>query len=123
VAKNQETWGREKARERYGADKVSPPPRTKYALGGRTAGERVEEKLFGPKKSTMPPSGASDRYVPPPAEDRRRLEEMSRAKGGKVWEGSKKDVAEDRRMAKAAGMSMKKWEKSAMDKAHDKGKK
>ncbi len=37
----------------------------------------------------------------------------------KSWEGSKKDVAEDKRMAKGAGMSMKSWEKSAADKKHD----
>jgi hypothetical protein len=41
-------------------------------------------------------------------------------KGGKV-EGSAKDVAEDKAMAKKAGMSMKEWEKSPADAKHDKG--
>lgn len=40
-------------------------------------------------------------------------------RGGKVKEGSKEDVAEDKRDAKKAGMSMKKWEKSDADKKQD----
>ena len=41
------------------------------------------------------------------------------ALGGAAFEGSKKDADEDKKIAKAAGMSMKTWEKSSMDKAHD----
>lgn len=44
----------------------------------------------------------------------------ARKKGGMV-EGSAKDVAEDKKLAKKHGMSMKEWEKSDADKAHDKG--
>lgn len=44
----------------------------------------------------------------------------ARKKGGMV-EGSAKDMAEDKKLAKKHGMSMKEWEKSPEDKAHDKG--
>jgi hypothetical protein len=48
-------------------------------------------------------------------------------KGGVVKkpapEGSAKDMREDKKFAKKAGMSMAKWEKSAADKKHDVGKK
>ena len=44
-------------------------------------------------------------------------------KGGKIsrekWEHSKRDLAEDRKLAKKYGMSLEAWEKSAMDKKHD----
>ena len=36
-----------------------------------------------------------------------------------MWEGSKKDNAQDKKLAKKAGMSMKKYESSALDKKHD----
>lgn len=44
----------------------------------------------------------------------------ARKKGGMV-EGSAKDKREDKMLAKKHGMSMKEWEKSPADKAHDKG--
>lgn len=35
------------------------------------------------------------------------------------WEGSKKDIAEDRKLAKKSGMSLRNWERSGADKKHD----
>jgi len=36
------------------------------------------------------------------------------------FEGSAKDVREDKKLAKKRGMSMKEWESSAADEKHDK---
>ena len=43
-----------------------------------------------------------------------------RKHGGKAWEGSAKDEMQDKKLAKKYGMSMEAWEKSKMDKKHDK---
>lgn len=43
-----------------------------------------------------------------------------RKHGGKAWEGSAKDEAQDKKLAKKYGMSMKEWEASSKDKKHDK---
>lgn len=42
-----------------------------------------------------------------------------RKDGGRAWEGSAKDEAQDKKLAKRHGMSMESWEKSSMDKKHD----
>jgi hypothetical protein len=46
---------------------------------------------------------------------------MKMAKGGKAekFEGSAKDMAQDKKMAKARGMTMKEWEASSADVKHD----
>lgn len=41
------------------------------------------------------------------------------AKKATKWEGSAKDEAQDKKLAKKRGVSMKKWEGSAADKKHD----
>lgn len=75
---------------------------------------------YAPEKSIRPKA----RYLDP--EEMKNQEALDRAakygqkKGGRV-EGSAKDMAEDKVMAKKHGMSMKEWEKSDADKAHDKG--
>jgi len=44
---------------------------------------------------------------------------MPRMKDGGSWEGSAKDEAQDKKLAKKRGMTMEAWEKSSMDKKHD----
>ena len=36
-----------------------------------------------------------------------------------MWEGSKEDVSQDKKLAKKRGMSMKEWEASEADTKHD----
>lgn len=72
-----------------------------------------------PAKSDLAPT-TSKRPMPNPKHEERAVPKM---KSGGMVEGSAKDMREDKAMAKKAGLSMAKWEKSAADKKHDAPKK
>lgn len=97
----------------------------KKHVGGFKAGGRAHKNIGG--------SAADAKAVTPPTEAPVSKYVSGRKTGGKVMkgheghghkpgttEGTKKDMAEDKKLAKASGMSMKDWEKSDMDKVHDK---
>ena len=88
---------------------------------------RSEERLKGIKVTPMSRASEteSSRRLPPASEAARvsgRTQPYK--KGGKIphmeWEHSKADLEQDKKLAKKHGMSMEKWEKSALDKKHDK---
>ncbi len=94
-----------------GAPKPPKPSLGKPAVAkARPSKPTVGKPAFPPKPSAVPTGmrGAAGKQM---------------FKKGGMIEGSKKDMAEDKKFAKKAGMSMKKWEKSPADKRHDAGKK
>lgn len=117
-----------KAGGRVGEKRLDKKPRAKKQYGGETLGSRIKaglNKLTGyesdaEKQMRQLKDVAKGKTSSYSDEDR---EGMSKAagykKGGKAWEGSKKDEAQDKKLAKKHGMSMTKWEKSSMDKKHD----
>ena len=74
---------------------------------------------YAPETSIRPKARAMNPEEMKNQEMLDRAAKYGQKKGGKV-EGSAKDMAEDKAMAKKRGMSMKEWEKSDADKAHDK---
>jgi hypothetical protein len=80
----------------------------------RRQGDMTRRKNGG---KTMKAGGGATSCAGPDAGGRE-----AKKKGGMV-EGSKKDVAEDKMLAKKHGMSMKEWEASPEDKKHDAPKK
>ena len=68
-----------------------------------------------PKPKPVMRSGPSPKTVSETAAYMRNV----RKYGGGAWEGSAKDEAQDKKLAKKYGMSMADWEKSKMDKKHD----
>lgn len=95
-------------------------PRIMRKKGGRVHGADSLKRLDKAPRGKAT-GGSRVGAIPTP----QKQEDMyaARSKGGKLseieWEHSKKDLEEDRKLAKKHGMSMEKWEKSALDKKHD----
>jgi len=103
----------ESAKRDYSAQSA-PKPKTSGVAPNAIPGK----KLIPGKPEPQPDPVYRGRSVTIPVSDEA-TPLRARKHGGKAWEGSAKDEAQDKKLAKKHGMSMSAWEKSNMDKKHD----
>jgi hypothetical protein len=96
-------------------------PRIMRKAGGRVHGADSLKRLDKAPRKGKAMGGCRVGPIPTPQEQEDRY--AARAKGGKLsaeeFEGTAKDEREDKKLAKKHHMSMKDWEKSSLDKKHD----
>lgn len=96
-------------------------PRIMRKAGGRVHGADSLKRLDKAPRKGKAMGGCRVGAIPTPQEQEDRY--AARAKGGKLsaeeFEGTEKDEREDKKLAKKHHMSMKDWEKSDLDKKHD----
>ena len=105
---------------------TEPSVELKLKKGGHVAKKAMGGTMPSTMPTTLPARGgalpAAAPMKPSMMERRKAMAgSMLMKKGGK-FEGSAKDEAQDKKLAKKHGMTMKAWEKSKMDTKHDKQK-